>query len=371
MELTIKKEDLVKGLGKSQPVVEKKTSMPILSNVLMKAQGDEIFFRATDLETSFEGRYPAKVSKEGSITVPANKLFEIVKELPSEDVYLKEKDNSFLHVTGGRAKFELVGLPAEDFPSLPEVEDIPELQIQGEILDEMLEKTRFAISQEETRFNLAGLYVEKREGDNGPILRMVSTDGHRLSLIDKELPGLESFSLEKGVIIPRKGVNEMKKLAVEGGDLILGLNQNFAVVKKAEVSLVLRLQDGTFPDYEVVIPKSTKLSAGVNRQSFYNVLKRVSILASDRFQGIRMEFKEGLLEVISQNPDLGNAREALELDYDGSEFDVGFNANYFKELSSAMRSENIALNFVDEQNPCVITGEGDPGFISVIMPMRL
>ena len=121
----------------------------------------------------------------------------------------------------------------------------------------------------------------------------------------------------------------------------------------------------------MVIPKSTKLKAKVNRQSFHNVLKRVSILASDRFQGVRMEFKEGLLEVVSQNPDLGRAREALELDYEGSEFDVGFNANYFKELTSAMRSENIDLNFVDEANPCVITGEGDPGFISVIMPMRL
>ena len=218
---------------------------------------------------------------------------------------------------------------------------------------------------------MAGLFVEKRTKGDKQMIRMVSTDGHRLSLIDKELPNLSDFELEKGVIIPRKGVIEMKKLAVEGGDMILGLNQNFAVVKKDEVSLVLRLQDGSFPDYEVVIPKSTKLKAQVNRQTFYNVLKRVSLLASDRFQGVRMEFKEGLMEVVSQNPDLGRAREALELDYEGNEFDVGFNANYFKELTSAMRSENIDLNFVDEANPCVITGEGDPGFISVVMPMRL
>ena len=237
MELTIRKEDLVKGLGKSQPIVEKKTSMPILSNVLIQARESMIVFRATDLETSFEGKYPAKVSKEGSITVPANKLFEIVKELPSEDIYLKTKENSYLHVTGGRAKFELVGLPAEDFPAVPEVDEIPELQIQGEILDEMLEKTRFAISQEETRFNLAGLFVEKRKKGDKQMIRMVSTDGHRLSLIDKELPNLGDFELEKGVIIPRKGVTEMKKLAVEGGDMVLGLNQNFAVVKKDEVSL--------------------------------------------------------------------------------------------------------------------------------------
>jgi DNA polymerase-3 subunit beta len=371
MELTVKKDDLVKGLGKSQPVVEKKTSMPILSNVLLKAEEGKVVLRATDLETSFEGHYPAKVSKEGSITVPASKLHEIVKELPSEDIYLKEKDNSYLHISGGRAKFELVGLPAEDFPAMPEVDGIPELTIQSEVLDEMLEKTRFSISQEETRFNLAGLYIHKLVQDETARLRFVSTDGHRLCLIDKELPGLAEFQLEQGVIIPRKGVNEMKKLADGGGDLVLGLNQKFAVVRKDEVSLVLRLQEGNFPDYEVVIPKNVKIKCITKRKAFHDVLKRVAILATDRFQGVRLEFKEGLLEVVSQNPDLGNAREALEMDYKGNAFEVGFNANYFKELCAAMRSEEVNLEFVDEQNPCMITGEGDPGFLSVIMPMRL
>lgn len=371
MELTVRKEDLVKGLSKSQPVVEKRTSMPILSNVLLQADGEGLLLRATDLETSFEGLCPARVSQPGSITVPARKLFEIVKELPSEDIYLKEKENFFLHISAGRANFELMGLSAEDFPELPEVDGIPELTFSGDMLDEMIEKTVISISQEDTRFNLAGLFVQKRRLDEGPRLRFVSTDGHRLSLIDRDLPGLDDFSLNEGVIIPRKGVVEMKKLADEDGEVILGLNQNFAVVKKDGVKLVLRIQEGSFPDYEVVIPKKTKLNAVLNRQAFGEVLRRVSILATDRFQGVKFIFKDGLLEVVSQNPDLGNATESMEMDYSGEGFEVGFNARYFMDLAGAMRSEEIKLSFLDEQNPCVITGEGDPGFLSVIMPMRL
>lgn len=371
MELTVRKEDLAKGLAKSQSVVERRTSMPILSNVLLDAQGEHLTITGTDLETSFIGVYPARVSQPGRVTVPARKLYEIAKELPAEEVYLKEKENNFLHITSGRATYDLVGLAAGDYPELPQVDGMPQLPIAGEVLSEMIEKTIFSISQEDTRFNLAGLYVQKRKKDDSHRLRFVSTDGHRLSLIDKEVPGLGEFALEAGVIIPRKGVAEMRKLAEEGGELVLGLSQRYAVVKKDEVKLILRMQEGSFPDYEVVIPKNTKRKALLGRQAFEGVLRRVSLIATDRFQGVRLDFKDGLLEVVSNNPDLGEAREALEVDYDGESFGVGFNARYFLDLCAAMRSEQISLSFVDEQNPCVIKGEGDAGFLSVIMPMRL
>jgi DNA polymerase-3 subunit beta len=371
MELTVRKEDLAKGLAKSQSVVERRTSMPILSNVLLDAAGERLSVTATDLETSFQGVYPARISKPGRVTVPAKKLYEIVRELPAEDVYLKEKENNYLHITAGRATFDLVGLAAADYPELPAVDGIPSLAIDGAVLGEMIEKTIFSISQEDTRFNLAGLYVQKRKKDDSFRLRFVSTDGHRLSLVDKEIPGLGEFSLEGGVIIPRKGVVEMRKLAEDGGELVLGLNQKYAVVTKDEVKLILRMQEGSFPDYEMVIPKATKRKAVVNRQAFEGVLKRVSLMASDRFSGVRLDFKDGLVEIVSQNPDLGEAREALEVDYAGEGFGVGFNARYYLDLCNAMRSEDISLGFVDEQNPCLIKGEGDPGFLSVIMPMRL
>lgn len=371
MELTVRREDLVKGLGRSQSVVERRTSMPILSNVLLEAAGEKLTVSATDLETSIQGTYPARISKPGKVTVPARKLYEIVKELPSDDLYLKEKENSYLHLSGGRANFDLVGLAADDFPKQPETGGIKELTLETEMLSEMIEKTIFSISQEETRFNLAGLFVETREMDEGPVLRFVSTDGHRLSVVDRSLPGLEAISLEQGVIIPRKAVAEIRKLAEDAGQVSLGLSQQLGLVRREEVVLVLRMQEGTFPDYNVVIPKAPKRTAMVNRRAFSDMLKRVSILAADRFHGVRFDFRENLLEVVTQNPELGEAREALEVDFAGEGFSLGFNARYFLDLCAAMRSEEISLSFVDEQSPCLIKGEGDEGFLSVIMPMRL
>ncbi|MEW5914726.1 MAG: DNA polymerase III subunit beta [Thermodesulfobacteriota bacterium] len=371
MELTVRKEDMVKGLGKSQSVVERRTSMPILSNVLLEAEGDRLIVAATDLETSFKGECAARVSKPGKVTVPARKLYEIVKELPADEIYLKEKSNNFLHLSAGRASFDLVGLSAEDFPNLPKVAGMSQLSLGGPVLAEMIEKTIFSISQEDTRYNLAGLFVQQRKSDDKFYLRFVSTDGHRLSLVDRSFEGMEDLSLGNGVIIPRKGVAEMRKMAEESEELRLGLSQSYATLTQDQSKLILRIQEGSFPDYEVVIPKVIKKSVVANRQAFADVLRRVAILATDRFQGVKLDFKEGLLEVISQNPDLGEAREALEVDYDGDALSVGFNARYFMELCAAMRSEEVTLGFVDEQHPCLIKGEADEGFISVIMPMRL
>lgn len=372
MELTVRKEDLAKGLQKSQSVVERRTSMPILSNVMLAADDGKLTLTATDLEISFQGSYEARINKPGRVTIPARKFHDIVKELPSEDVYLKEKENNHIHLTGGRASYDLVGMDAEDYPTLPAVEDIPEVKVDVDILGEMIEKTIFSISQEDTRFNLAGLYVQKRRMDDQDILRLVSTDGHRLSLVDRPISGVGNFDIENGIIIPRKGVNELSRMTKEGdGELALGLNGSFATAKKGEGTLILRMQEGSFPDYEVVIPKNPGRSVMVNRQGFSDVIRRVSILATDRFQGVQLNFREGLLELVSQNPELGEARESIEVDYEGESFQVGFNARYFLDLCSAMRSENISLSFIDENNPCLIKGEGDEGFLSVIMPMRL
>lgn len=371
MELTVRREDLVKGLAKSQSVVERRTSMPILSNVLLSAEGESITISATDLETSFQGVYPARISQPGQLTVPARKFYEIAKELPAEDLYLKEKENSYLHLSAGRANFDLVGLAAEDFPKLPDPDGLVGLEFESDMLAEMIEKTFSSISQEDTRFNLAGLFVEKRERDGEPFLRFVSTDGHRLSVVDRNVAGIEALELEQGVIIPRKAVSEIRKLADEGGSLSLGLNREMGVVRREESLFMLRMQEGTFPDYNVVIPKKAKQIATVNRRAFSDVLKRVSILSTDRYHGVRFDFRPGLLEVVTQNPELGEAREAVDVDYDGEAFALGFNARYFLDLCGAMRSEDITLAFVDDQSPCLIKGEGDEGFLSVIMPMRL
>ena len=371
MELTINRDELVKALAKVQSVIERRSSMPILSNVMLDADEEILTISATDLETSLEGKYAARISKPGKLTVPARTFYQIVRELPSDEVYLKEKENQQLHITSGKASYNLLCMSAIDFPAMPVIDDMPYLNIEAPVLKEMIDKTIFSISQEETRFNLAGLFVQKRKPADSFVLRFVSTDGHRLSMIDRAIESIDDFSLEHGALIPRKGVAEMRRLSEEGGDLQFGINPTFAVLKKDSLRLILRLQEGSFPDYEAVIPKSVGKAINISRGDFNDVLKRVAIMAADTYHGVRLDFKNGLVDVSSQNPQIGDSRESFGVDYNGDDFSVAFNYSYFIDVCNAMRSDLLNITFIDEQNPCVIRGEGDPGFLSVIMPMRI
>lgn len=371
MELTISKEELVKALSKVQTIIERRSSIPILSNVMLEATEDGLIVYATDLEISLQGSYEAKVSRPGKLTVPARTMYQIVRELPTDEIYLKEKENQQLHITSGKANYNLLGLSADEFPAIPVIDDMHYLKIEAPVLKEMIEKTFFSISQEDTRFNLAGLFVEKRKQEEISVLRFVSTDGHRLSLIDRAIEGIDDFKLERGVLIPRKGVAEMRRLADEGGELLFGINSTFAAVQKDKIKLILRLQEGSFPDYEAVIPKSLGKVINISRLEFADVLKRVAIMAADSFHGVRFNFSGGLVELSSQNPQIGDSCESFGVDYAGEEFKVAFNYTYFTDVCLATRSDVLNVTFIDEQNPCVIKGEGDPGFLSVIMPMRI
>ncbi|MDR1396377.1 MAG: DNA polymerase III subunit beta [Desulfarculales bacterium] len=371
MELTINKEEMIKALAKVQAIIERRSSMPILANVMLEAKEDSLIVNATDLEISLEGQYQAKVHKEGKLTVPARKLYQIAREMPTEEIYLKSKENMQLHISSGKASYNIMCMAADDFPALPVIDSISLLNFDSVILKEMIDKTIFSISQEETRFNLAGLYVQKREMEEKFMLRFVSTDGHRLSLIDREMEGIEAFNLEKGALIPRKGVVEMRRMTDEGGNLDFGLNQTFALLRKESLKLIIRLQEGAFPDYEAVIPKSKGKIINISRMDFNEVLKRVAIMAADTYNGVRLDFKDGLIELSSQNPQIGDSRESFGADYSGEDFSVAFNYSYFMDVCAAMRSDLLNITFIDEQNPCVLRGEGDPGFLSVIMPMRI
>ncbi len=371
MELTINKDELVKALSKVQSVIERRSSMPILSNVMLEATAEGLTVYATDLEISLQGRYEARVSQPGKLTVPARTMYQIVRELPTNEIYLKEKENQQLHIASGKANYNLLGLSADEFPTPPVIDGMSYLTMDSLLLKEMIEKTFFSISQEETRFNLAGLFVQKRKPEDNFVLRFVSTDGHRLSLIDRAVDGIDNFALNQGVLIPRKGVAEMRRLADEGGTINFGLNSTFALVEKDQVKLILRLQEGSFPDYEAVIPKSSGKAINISRLEFTDVLKRVAIMAADSFHGVRFNFSGGLVELSSQNPQVGDSSESFAVDYDGDVFQVAFNYTYFTDVCLAMRSDVLNVTFIDDQNPCVIKGEGDPGFLSVIMPMRI
>ncbi|MDF1562511.1 MAG: DNA polymerase III subunit beta [Deltaproteobacteria bacterium] len=366
MQIQMSAEELAKGLYRAQGIVDRKATMPILANVLLEASEGLLAISATDLELGLKGEHPVEVGKPGKITVPARSLLDIVRSLPEKTVTLTRKQNNWVEIVSGRYRSRLVGADPADFPDLPGVEDVSFVNVEAEALSEMIEKTHFAVSTDETRYNLNGVFIEAQ----GATARMVATDGHRLSMVERELGG--KLFLSKGVIIPRKGLSEMRRLLGEKpGTVSLGFSGSNAVFRSEGLYLVMRLVDGQFPDYQQVIPDSGKHPLTVDREALLSTLKRVSLVSPDRAPSVKLELGKSTLTVISENPDLGEASEALEVGYDGPEVKVGFNAKYLIEVLGVLGSERVILEVADELSPGLVKAEDDPGFTAVVMPMRI
>jgi DNA polymerase-3 subunit beta len=370
MNFTIEKEVFLKGLARIQGIVEKRNTIPVLSNVLLEGIDGELHLTATDLEVGMQSTYPANIRKPGKITVSAKKLYEIIKELPEHEVIFNTKDNCWIEVECGKAQFNIVGLSADEFPNFPKPDKGNFLNLDSSICKEMIEKTFFAVSQDESKYNLNGIFCQLQE-DNDQ-LRLVATDGHRLSMIDKKIEGINIAELSRGVILPRKGILELKKLAEEGnGNLQLGFMDNNAVVCKDKTYIIMRLIDGEFPDYSRVIPKTNEQKATITVDPFLHALRRMIILSSEKSRGVKMNFKTNLLEVSSSNPELGDAREELDIEYQGPDISVGFNARYLLDILQVQNQNKICMILKDNMSPGLIKPVDEDGYLAVIMPMRL
>lgn len=370
MNFTIEKEVFLKALGRIQGIVEKRNTIPVLSNVLLESGDGELHLTATDLEVGMRSSYPANIRTHGKITVSAKKLYEIIKELPDREISFKAKENCWIEVNCGKAQFNVVGLAAEEFPHFPQPEEAHFLQISSKLCKEMIEKTFFAVSHDEGKYNLNGIFMQAV--DDNKTLRMVATDGHRLSMISKPIETPINVELSKGVILPRKGLLELKKLAEEGeSDLALGFMDNTAVVRKDQSVIIMRLVDGEFPDYERVIPKNNENEAAIPSDALLHALRRMIILSSEKSRGVKLLMKQGLLEVSSSNPELGDAREELDMDYNGPEISIGFNARYLLDILQIQDGEKVRVVLKDNLSPGLFLSEKDDGFLAVVMPMRL
>jgi DNA polymerase-3 subunit beta len=375
MELKIGVQELARALSRSQGIVEKKSTMPILSHVLLEARKtDELAVSATDLDISISGVHPAEVVREGAVTVSARHLFDIVKALPEPTVTLRKQANNYLEVRCGPAEFRIVGLAPEDFPSLPKFEKVPFVALAPATLLALVERTAFAVSSDETRYNLNGVYFEPAAG----AIRLVATDGHRLSMAEAPVEG--DFKLKKGVILPRKGIAELRRLlaeAVEGAEedpkADLGFAENSAIFRRPGVVLVMRLIEGTFPDYRQVIPKGGEKVVSVGRERLLQTLRRVSLLSSEKSNAVKLELGKGNLRVAAQNPDLGEAKEDVPVEFGGEPLKVGFNAKYIIDVLQVLSSEDVRFELADDLSPGVLRpqGEGQDLFTAVIMPMRI
>ncbi len=368
MELKIPIDELQKALHRTQGIVERKTTMPVLSNVLLEASvEDGLRVSAFDNEIGLVGQHRCEVVKGGAVAVPARHLYEIVRALPGGSVSMRRASNGQVEIHSGAARFKIVATPAEDFPALPKPQSAIAFEIGADVLARMIERTQFAISADETRYNLGGVYLEQGEGGS---IRMVATDGHRLSLVDQPLDGAPK--LDKGVLIPKKGLLELRRLLGEEGPACrLGFTKGSAVFERAGVVMIMRLLDGQFPDYRQVVPKESAKSVVVGREAFAAMLRRVSVVASDKTFGVRLELGDGKLVATSQNPDLGDARDEIEAQVKGEGLQIGFNAHYLIEAVSVLACDQIRLELSDELSPGVIRPVGEEGYLAVVMPMRI
>ena len=381
MELQIGKDEFNQALYRAQGIVEKKSTMPILASVLLEAQEGEggpgagtgrLKVSAFDLEIGVQTHHPAEIRKTGAVALKHKELYDIVRALPEQTVVLRREANNRVKLTSGAAEFNIVGQAAEDYPPFPRAEKVPFVTIEPTALLEMIEKTQFAISADETRHNLNGVYFETGEG----VVRMVATDGHRLAMVQRPLDG--QFNLKRGVIVPRKGLFELRRLLSEDatGAAELGFTETSGVFRRGDVTMVMRLIDGTFPDYAQVIPKEADRIVLVDRTHLLETLKRMSLLSSDRStNAVRFELSEDLLRVTSQNPDLGDAREEIVVNYKGQPLQIGFNARYLMDVLQVVDTPQMNVELCDELSPGVLKPAGDPGqgarYTAVIMPMRI
>jgi len=371
LAFSINRESFLQGLSRVQSVVERKNTVPILSNVLIDGNGEKLKLMATDMEMGISGYMDANIKSAGAITISARKLYEIIKELPAEaEVTLQVKEDNNSEITCGSTSFKLKGLPAEDFPSLPSYDEETFLTLDAAALREMVRKTIYAASTDETRYNLTGVLFEMEEEEGKNLVRMVATDGHRLALVEKEAKG--KIRPGESVVIPRKSLNELRRLMDDTDEVIeLDFQKQHGVFKKDSIVLTTRLIDMSFPNYQQVIPEEVSSAATIDREALISAIRRVSLLSSERSRAVRFAFSEGELTVHTNNPDLGAATETLPIGYDGEDLDVTFNAKYMLDTLTSLDAEQINIGLKDELSPCRVYQEEDQDYIAVIMPMRV
>jgi DNA polymerase-3 subunit beta len=374
MELVVRKTDLLRELQLFQGIVERKNTIPILANVLIEAAGDEVKLLATDLEVGLRSRCTASVAKGGALTLPAKKLYEIVKALPETDVRIEE-DRNGVKVAADRFDSRMQTLPREDFPTLPEATGTYSATLPREVLRQMVSKTQFAITGEDTRYFLNGaLFILRPDS-----MSLVATDGHRLALItvprDKEKArGRAAADEEVRVILPRKTLLELGRLLVEGdGEIHYERGENHLFFDIGGRLLISRMIDGQFPAFERVIPKSNDKRVEFDRDRLTNAVKRVALLSNERSRAVKFQIEAGKVEIASSSPEFGEAREVLVVDYAGAPVTICFNAQYVLDFLGVAETDGVVLEFKDEMSQAVMKPIDAEGYdyTYVIMPMRV
>lgn len=366
MKIEIDKKDLLSLIGKTLNIVEKRNTMPILVNVLLEAGDNSLKVFATDLEVSLTDTVRAQVTQAGKVAVSAKNLFDIAKELSEGPIQLIKKENNWLEIKQGKYNGKIIGISSEEYPVFPTYSGTNFIKIAAPILKEMIDKTIYSVSTDETRYHLNGVYFELQN----QIFKMVATDGHRLSLINRN--NGQSGVMAQGVIIPRKGLNEIRKILESlDGEVKLAVEGAQFILTNGTTTLMIRLIEGKYPNYQQLIPQKLNHHLVVNREAFLTTLKRVSLFANQKSKGVTLNVTKGKLEISSNNPELGDAKEEIECTYEGNDLKIGFNAKYITDVLSSINDKDIDFELNDQLSPGLMRPHQDPSYTCVVMPMRI
>lgn len=371
MRLTIERAALLNALGHVQNVVERRTTVPILSNVLIEARDGVVTFAATDLDIEIIDGANADVEQTGSLTLHAHTFYDIVRKLPDGSQVRLEMsgDSGRVSITSGRSRYYLPTLPASDFPSLGNGDFDKSFEIERDAMARLIDRTRFAISMEETRYYLNGIYLHGAVGASGPCLRAVATDGHRLALCDYPLP--EGANDIAGVIIPRKTILELRRLLESDEDVLeVAVSEAKIRFSLGRATLTSKVIDGTFPDYERVIPKENPHHLAINNEEFSRAVDRVATMAIERLRPIKLGLSQNVMHLTFSNPETGEASEEVEAQYEGPEMEIGFNAKYLLDIAGQISGES-QFYFRDSASPTLVKDDKDANSVFVLMPLRV
>lgn len=363
MRIQCNKEEILNGIQQVQNVVSSRTTLPILSNVLIDAQGDKMILTTTDLEVGIQCQLPAKISKPGITTIPAKRFSSIIRELPVEQLDMEVSDNNVATIKSGSSFFRILGLSKDEFPKFPDFKGAASFQMEQSALKEMLKKTSYCVSHDETRYVLNGVLLMAKENK----VTLVATDGRRLALTEKNVELPKGFVKE--IIIPTKAVNELSRILEDEGLIKIQISENQISFELNKTVLVSRLIDGHFPNYKQVIPDKVRHRVRLNRLGLENAVRRAALITSEKSNSVKLSFSKGKLLVSANTPELGEAREDLSVEYEGDEVSIAFNPIYVLDVLRNLTDEAVIFELIDSLSPGVIRTDLD--FLCVIMPMRI
>src|SRR6202048_4754621 len=363
MKFSVSKDKLLEGLSTVQNVVSTRTTLPILSNVLLQASDGEIRLTTTDLDVGVRGTIEAQVERTGATTLPARRLFAIVRELPASEIYVDVDSKNFASIRSGASFFKILGLPEEEFPPLARFDNAKDFTIGQKELKDGLKKTSYAISTDETRYVLNGVLFSFKDNK----LTLVATDGRRLTLVDLEVEFPRSHEVD--LIVPTKAVTELQRLLTDEGDVKVSMGSGQIAFDLNKTLLVSKLIEGNYPNYRQVIPSEAKERVTLERETFLNSLRRVSLLASDKSNSIKLNFTKNNIDITANTPEVGEAKEALPVTYKGGEFSIAFNPEFLMAPLRNLTEDEVFLDLIDEMSPGVLKIQTP--FLYVLMPMRI